>query len=762
VNAVAQRPGACVHCGTALADARERFCCAACELASQILSGAGLEQYYERRDGFAPRPAPHADTDWSKLPVSVATDGAATCELRLDGFRCTACAWVCERVIEQQPGVRSVRVGFTTGRVMLEFDPAQTDLARILEPVSQLGYRPAALKEAARFDRDLLVRFGVAIFAAMNVMMLSIATYLGWFETMAPRFEALFHWTNLLLSTPVALWCALPFHRGAWQAIRHRTLSMDLPVSVAVWVMLGHGIATAVTSTGEPYLDSLTMLVALLLLGRLLEARGRTDAMIQATSLAGRLPGVVRKLVGASIEEVAPDALAIGDLVVVASGEEIGADGTVVEGTASVDAALMTGESDPRDVRVGDTVMAGTALVDGSITVRVDAIAGARILDRMQEALEKAIREPASREPTDALAPWFTAATLSLALLGGLLWSAVEGGARGVAVAVAVLVVACPCALSLAAPLARARALGALAREGLLMTSTAALERLARADVVVLDKTGTLSAGTLAVTDASDEALRVAAGLERHSAHPIARAIVDAARSRGIPLPRASLVVETAGVGVSGVVDGVRHRVASAPPEAGAHVVEVAGVGRISLRDRLRADARDAIGALERAGLDVILLTGDRASTAARYAAGAGIARVVAEAKPLDKVAEIERLQQLGHTVLFVGDGLNDGPALRRADVGIAMGSGAASAILAAHGVMLGEKLAPLANGIATARSTTHVIRTTIRRSVIYNASATLLALCGLVNPLVAAILMPISSAAVLLATRPIGRRVRT
>jgi Cu2+-exporting ATPase len=762
MNALAPATGSCVHCGTALADPDERFCCPACELAAKILAGAGLEQYYEKRDRFAPRPRPQRDADWSKLPVVRADDGTARSELRIDGFRCTACAWVCERVMERQPGVRSARVGFTTGRARIEFDPDATELARILEPVTQLGYRPAALREPARLDRDLLVRLGVATFAAVNVMMLSVATYLGWFETMEPRFVSLFRWTNLLLSTPVALWSALPFHRGAWQALRHRALSMDLPVSLAVWVMLGHGIVSAASSTGEPYLDSLTMLVALLLLGRVLEARGRTQATLQASSLAGRLPGVVRRLVGLRIEEVSPDELRVGDHVAVASGEEIGADGTVLEGAASIDTALMTGESEARAVRPGDGVMAGTAVVEGSLTVRVDATRGARILDRMQAALERSVAQPAGpdeREPTDALAPWFTGGTLALALFGGVGWGVAAGSERGVAVAVAILVVACPCALSLAAPLARARALGALARQGLLLTSAAALERLATADVVVLDKTGTLSAGSLAVTDASDEVLRVAAGLERHSVHPIARAIVDAAQARGIPLPRATLVRETPGVGVDGVVDGVRYRIGAGRRDAGGQVVEVEGLGRLRLSDRLRDDAAAAVSTLEAAALEVVLLTGDRADVAHAYARDAHIARVIADATPMDKVAQIERLQREGRRVIFVGDGLNDGPALRQADVGIAMGSGAAAAILAAHGVMLGERLAPIASGVAIARATRTVIRRTIRRSVVYNASAALLAVCGVVNPLVAAVLMPISSASVLAATARIGRR---
>jgi P-type E1-E2 ATPase len=277
--------------------------------------------------------------------------------------------------------------------------------------------------------------------------------------------------------------------------------------------------------------------------------------------------------------------------------------------------------------------------------------------------------------------------------------------------------------------------------------------------VVVLDKTGTLSQGELTVTEADDETLRVAAGLERHSAHPIARAIVEAARVREIALPKATLAHETAGKGVTGVVDGILRRVGPGPREAGLQVVEVEGLGRIVLGDRLREDAAQAMAACRALGLEVVLLTGDRRGIADVYAEHAGIGRVVAEATPIDKLAEIERLQRTGRTVLYVGDGLNDVPAIQKADVGIAMGSGAGVAILSAKGVMLGDRLEPLVDGVRTARLTQRVIRRTVARSVAYNATAVVLALAGLVNPLVAAVLMPLSSGSVLLATRRIGGR---
>ena len=722
------------------------FCCPACELAWDIVCGAGLEHYYAVREAPAPRPGP-AGGGWRSLPVETDADGRATVCLQVDGLRCAACVWVIERVLLATPGVSVATVGYATGRARVAWDPKETDLDVICGRIAALGYRPRALGEAAAPDRDLLLRLGVAAFVAMNIMLSSAAVYAGWFGGMAAGHAALFRWTSLALATPVATWCAAPFFSRALAGLRVGVLPMDLPVAIGVTAMYAHGLWA--TPRGEDtYVDSLGMLVALLLAGRVLEQRGRRRTAEAALALASAAPRVVRRVEGGAV--VPAEAVKPGDLIEVGAGEEVGADGVVEWGGGQVRAALLTGESEPFRVGPGERVVAGSVLADGAVRVRVEAAGEDTLLARMAAQLARSVERPVAPTVTDRIAPYFTAMTLLLAT--------VAFATGGVGTGVAVLVVACPCALALASPLAVAAGLGAAARRGLLVRSGDTLARLASARVVALDKTGTLTTGEPGVVRADDGVLRVAAGLARASAHPVARAIVAAAARRRIPIPAADEVREEVGVGLVGVVDGERwHLRAGAAGETvltGEHGL----VGRIRLADAPRADAAAAVIALRGLGLRVVLLSGDHADVGRRIGETVGIDEVVAPASPAEKAAWIAAQ---GGGVVFVGDGLNDGPALLAADVGVAMGTGAASSVLAADAVVARDGLGPVVAGIRAGRAVQRAIRRNARRSVTYNVLAVTAALAGWVNPLVAAVLMPASSALVIAGAARVERETR-
>jgi heavy metal translocating P-type ATPase len=664
-------------------------------------------------------------------------------------------------VLQRTVGVDDAHVSYATGRVTLRWRPDRVSLAELAGRIAALGYRPRILGEESAPDRDLLVRLGVAAFAAVNVMTLSIALYAGWFGAMAPRFAALFQWASLVLATPVALWCAQPFYRGAWSGLHSRILHMDVPIALAVSVLYGHGLIGTL-SGWETYLDSLTMLVALLLGGRLLETSGRRRASEAAVTLAASVPARARRVAGDAIEDVGSADLVAGDRFVTGSGEEFPADGVVEEGTGSVRVALVTGESEPEEVAPGDEVWAGTVLIGGALTVRVTDSADKTVVRRMARTLEEAADRGTRPSSTDRIAPWFTGVTLIVAGLSLLGWWWSVGISSAMPVTIAVLVVACPCALALARPLAAAAGLGAAARRGLLFRSADALLDLAEVDLVVLDKTGTVTEGEMTVVSADDADLRVAAGLERYSRHPIAEAIVVEAAGRGIPLPSASDVREVAGSGIEGVVDGKRWRL-RAGGTGGVIVLEGDGGHRgiIRLGDAVRPDSARAVRRLQAAGLEVVLLTGDDAGVADRIAEAAGIATVHARVSPEGKAQWIERARQRGRRVLFAGDGLNDGPALVAADVGVAMGTGVASSVLAADGVLGSRSILPLVAGFEAGRACRRTVRTNQIRSIAYNVSAVAAAAAGLVNPLVAAVLMPLSSTLVVVSSLRVERVVR-
>lgn len=751
---------ACPHCGTAVEGAEDRFCCAGCALASELIRGAGLEAYYREREALPSRPRVD-DTGWETVPVEPLPDGGCQVRLQVDGLRCASCVWVTEGVLERTDGVRSVRVSYATGRTTLRWDPEQVALPELVRRIQHLGYRPRLLGEAERPDRSLLLRLGVAAFVAMNVMLLHVSLYAGWMDGMEPRFVALFRWASLVLTTPVALWAAAPFFAGAWAGLRRGFLHMDLPIALAVAVLYGHAVVMTVTGAGESYLDSLAMLVALLLAGRVLEGHGRRRAADAATSLASQLPSTGRRIRrDGGTETVAAESLAAGDRLAVGMGEEFAADGVVRTGGGRVVTALVTGESEPRSVAPGEEVFGGTVLLEGAVEVEVTAAGAESTVRRMAEELRDAAARPAAPGSADRIAPWFTLATLVVAALTLVGWTALAGWGPAVTATVAVLVVACPCALALAGPLTGAAGLGAAARRGLLLRSPDALARLAGVDTVVLDKTGTVTRGLMTVVAADDEALRIAAGLERFSVHPVAGPIVEEAVARGLPLPHAREVRELPGVGVSGWIDGVECHVRGGGPGELQVLRGDRPVGGIRMGDVVRPEAREAVAGLRDMGLEVLLRTGDHESVARRVAGEAGIADWAATRRPEAKAAEVRSIQERGGRVLFAGDGVNDGPALAAAHAGVAMGTGSASSILVADGVVGADSLAPLVAGIRVAREARRTIRASQARSLVYNVLAVALAAAGWVNPLVAAVLMPLSSGLVVAGAAGLERRV--
>jgi Cu2+-exporting ATPase len=680
--------------------------------------------------------------------------------LQVDGLRCASCVWVTEQVLARTPGVTEATVSYATGRATLRWDPSRTDLPTLAGRIAALGYRPRALGQAAPADHELAVRAALAVFAALALMGTYEALYAGWwFGDMDPRFAALFRWVSLVLATPVTLWSAAPFFAGAWTGLRHRVLHMDLPVALGIAVLYGHGVYATITA-GEGYLDSLAMLVALLLVGRLLESRGRRRAAEAVSALVATIPRTARRAEGDRLVTVAVDALAPGDRIDVGAGEEFAADGVVTDGAGQVRLALLTGEAEPVVVGPGDRVVAGTVLLDGALTVEVTAVGEATVVHGMAAQLHAAADRGLRPSAADRIAPWFTAATLAAAALTFAYWWS-GGAALALARTVAVLVVACPCALALSQPLAAAAGLGAAARRGLLLRSAQALLDLDRVDVVALDKTGTVTAGAMSVAAASDDGLRVAAGLERYSSHPIARAIVAEASARGIPLPAGADVREEPGAGMAGTVDGRRWTLRRGGPGE-VRLVDDRGAERIiRLGDATRADAAATVGELRRSGRRVVLVTGDHPEVARRVARETGVEEVVAGADPAAKAAWIERARGEGHRVLFAGDGLNDGPALAASDVGIAMGTGAASSVLVADGVISTGSLGPLLAGLRAARAAERVIRRNQRFSIGYNVLAVGAAAAGLVNPLVAAVLMPLSSGVVIWGASRVEASVR-
>ena len=815
---------ACFHCGepilpgtsfTAVVNGAERaMCCAGCASVARTIAGMGLAVFYDRRsvppqrvwgrsnfstdedrDSTEPTgrvtPTPgydFADYDLAEIQrpfVREAEPGVCQATLLVEGITCGACGWLIERAVLRLDGVRSVAVNVAARRVQVEWDDVRTKLSEILRAISALGYRTGGFdpvvgeRAAARERRAMLWRLFVAGFAMMQVMMYAAPAYVTDGE-LTWEAENLMRWASLVLTAPVMIWSAGPFFANAWRDLGAGRAGMDVPVSFGLAVAFGASVWSTVSGSGHAYFDSISMFVFLLLGGRYLEAMARERATELQRRLAGHAPAVADRVVpGATAgvtERVAAVRLVPGDLVQVAPGGAIPADGKVTSGSSAADESLVTGEARRVPKRPGDTVIGGSVNLTNPVVIEVmrvgpeTALAGIlRLMDRAQAG------RPRVAQLADRVAQWFVAALMLVALVAGVVWYWIDSQ-RALEVVVAVLVVSCPCALSLATPAALAAATGALHRSGVLITRGHALEALARVTHVVFDKTGTLTSGRVSVIGVvplaclkRESCLALAAALERGSGHPVARAIL--AEAGGGDSFVATEVRSFPGQGVEAIVNGVRYRIGSAPFAAGlsreplpgalalvaddVSVVVLASekgcLALFTLDDMPRAGARGLVQELEARGMKVCLLSGDRRPAVAYAARELGITTAVGEAVPEEKLAFVRGLQSEGAMVAMVGDGVNDTPALAQAQVSIAMGGGTDVAQTGADMVLAGNDIARLAAAFDIARRTMRIIRQNFAWAAGYNLVALPLAIAGWVTPLAAGIGMAASSLVVVL-----------
>ena len=705
-------------------------------------------------------------------------------DLALEGLHCAACVSRTENALAAVAGVDAATVNLATERAAIDYDPAVTDVPHLVRAVAEAGYGAVPVAEAVPRDRDPLVaRMLVAVVLALPVLALSMIPALqfhGW------------GWVAGILATPVALWSAWPFHRAAWLALKHRSASMDTLISLGVLVayvssvvallttdaasMPMHLSLTARGSTGELTFEVAAVVTALLLGGRVLEARARRRAGDAVRALA-ELSSPNATLLKDGAEVVVPvAALGVGDELLVRPGERVPVDAVIVAGTSSLDRSLLTGESVPVDVDPGDEVAGGALNTTGVLTLRAVRIGSDSTAARITRLVEQAQTEKAGAQRlADRIAGVFVPIVLALALLTFVGWLLTGASiADALAPAVALLVVACPCALGLAVPAALLVATGRGAQLGILLRGAPSLERAERVSAIVLDKTGTVTEGRMALAavhaapgEDADRALALAAAVEAGSEHPVGRAIAAAVEA---PLPATAFAARP-GVGAEAEVDGVRvvvgrpERLGLALPDAleraiadeaaqGRAIAAVAWDGRVrailATSDRIRPTSAAAVRSLRELGLEPILLTGDGAAAAGVIAAEAGITRVIADVLPEDKADEVARLQADGLAVAVVGDGLNDAPALARADLGIAMGSGADAAIAAADVTLVRPDLQSAADAVRLARQTMRIIKGNLFWAFAYNVVLIPLAALGYLNPMLSGVAMATSSLFVL------------
>ncbi len=696
--------------------------------------------------------------------MTVVRDGTGRVELAITGMTCASCASRIERRLNKLDGVAAT-VNFATEEAAVEFDPSLVDLEDLVAAVEAAGYEAALPVEGADDDdptRPYRARLAVAATAAV------VLAALAWFSAL--RFPG-WEWVALVVATPVVFWAGWPFHRAALANARHGAATMDTLISVgtlAAWtwstVVLASGMAQAI------YFDTAAAITALILLGRYLEARAKRrsgEAIRALAALGAKEAHVLRD--GMEVTIPAADVV-VGDRFVVRPGEKVATDGVVESGTSAIDRSLLTGESAPVDVGPGDEVAGATVNTSGRLVVRATRVGAGTALAQIARLVAQAQAGKAEvQRLADRVSAVFVPIVIgvSVATLAGWLASGATAEAAFTA-GVAVLVIACPCALGLATPTALMVGTGRGAQIGVLIKGPEVLEQTRQVTTVVLDKTGTVTEGRMAVASlvpargvSEEELLAAAAAAEAGSEHPVARAVVALGTARLGSLAEAEHFTARSGVGVEAVVGGRAVTVGRPSPSAdGAAVAELEGrgetvvevvadgvsLGLVSVADEVKASSRAAVADLRALGLTPVLLTGDNERAARAVADAVGIERVVAGVLPGDKAAEVRRLQQAGEVVAMVGDGVNDAPALAQADLGMSIGTGTDVAIEASDVTLVTGDLRAAADAIRLARRTLATIKGNLFWAFAYNVVALPLAIAGVVNPVVAAGAMAFSS----------------
>jgi len=701
--------------------------------------------------------------------------GLSHIDLAVEGVSCAGCMSKIERGLSAIPDVTLARVNLTDRRVALEWKDGALDPSRFIDRLAELGYRAypfetvraeAVEAENARF---LLRCLGVAAFAAMNVMMLSVPVWSGTAGDLIPAQRDFFHWLSALIALPAAAYAGQPFFRSAWRALRTGNVNMDVPISVGVTLALAMSVVETLRHAEHTYFDAAIMLLTFLLVGRYLDQRMRLKTRAVAGNLAALKAETATKFIAAGeIAQVPVAAIHPGDVVLLRPGERCAVDGTVIEGRSEIDQSLITGETLYATAEHGTAVYAGSLNISGTLRVRVSAASEGTLLAEITRLLDNALQARSRyvrlADRASRLYAPVVHATAFLTMIGWVLIGASWHDA--LVTGIAVLIITCPCALGLAIPTVQTVASGAMFRAGVLLNSGDSIERLAEVDRIIFDKTGTLTLPDLDVVNLADipaDVLDLAGQLALASHHPVAAAVARAANSKS-PLVGA---VEEPGQGVRGQLGGKQLRLGR-PSFCGAEQLADASAGLdpeasivafslgearylFSVRQGLRPDAGAIISALQKRNITVEILSGDREPAVRAAARALGISEWRAGMTPADKIARIEDLKSQGFKVMMVGDGLNDAPSLAAAHVSMSPISAAHLSQATADLVFLGKPLAPVVAAIDFSRRALHLMRQNLWLAVGYNLFAVPIAISGVVTPLIAAAAMSGSSLLVML-----------
>ena len=774
------------------------FCCKGCQGVYHILKDDGLDSFYDKLGNKSIAPPVEVDDDVERFDtksfedtfIKTTEDGYNKIDLIIEGIHCAACVWLNEKVLFETKGIISADINFTNNKAKIIWDSDKIRLSEIILKIRSIGYNAYAYdstvadEQAAKSKRDYFIRMMVAVFASVNIMMLGVAKYTGFFTGIDEEIRQYIHLGEFIFSTPVLFYSGWIFFRGAYYGLRNRVLNMDFLVSSGATLTYCYSLYILFGGKGESYFDSVTMIITFVLVGKYLEVIGKKSAVDTLDKIKSSIPLEATIVKDGVKKAVALDNIELGDIVEIRSGEKVCIDGKIISGEGSFDESSLTGESLPIYKKEGDTIYSGTINNDSLIRYETTKTYKDSTLNSIVTLLEDSLSsKPEIEYKANEVSKGFTVTILSLSIITFLVWYffGIDLGfdydntshfEKSFIVAISVIVIACPCALALATPIASLIGISELAKKGLLFKEAKFLETMAKADTLVMDKTGTITKGELKVKkarilDDNIYKLNLLYSLLDASSHPISKSVkkyllkkydnlelknimdVKTVQAKGV-VAKYKNVEEKIFHLLGGNIELLRDNRINYNFDSSNSVYIFAINRRViatfELEDEIKEDAKELVTNLQKEGLEVVMLTGDNESVASKVASKVGIKKVISHIDPIGKADYIKKLKKQGKVVVMAGDGINDSVALASSDVSVAMGNSADVTISVSDIVLLNNSLKSLNFAFTISKRTYKFIKQNLLLSLIYNAVTIPLAMAGFVIPLVAALSMSLSS----------------
>lgn len=758
------------------------FCCHGCQGVYHLLSSEGLDTFYDKLGKTTLTPPTNIPQDdlerfdlegFRKKYVKIRPDGTNEINLIIEGIHCSACVWLNEKVLHKTNGIIEATINYTNNKAKVIWDNEIINLSQIIQTIRSIGYDafpydPALQEErAVKTRRDYYARILVAVFGMMNIMWIAIAQYAGYFTGIEQKFKDILNVAEFILATPVLFYSGWVFFRGAYYGYKNRMINMDTLVATGATMAYIYSIYAMISKHGEVYFDSVVMIITFVLVGKYLEVLSKKHAVDTLDLLTSTIPTEVMIVSNGVKNLIAVENIAIGDTIEVRAGEKIVIDGIIVDGAGSFDESSLTGESIPIYKQKGDTILSGSICLDSVVQYEAAKDASNSLLHSIVTLLEESVtKKPKIEQLANSISGYFSAIILTIAIATFAGWYLYDGDfEKALIISISVIVIACPCALGLATPMSTLVGISVSAKRGILFKEATFLETMAKSTMVAIDKTGTITEGKPSVVNAAvhkkfDHNLLYS--LTASSNHPISKGIKKYLEEKNDDLQELKLeeiqtiqakgvVAKYANYTLAGGNNALMEELGIKTTLSSQHslfffAIDGTLIASFELSDKLRTGTKEALSTLRSLDMKIAMLTGDHALSANAIAKEAGIDIVYDSLLPQDKASLIDKFHDQGEIVVMVGDGINDSIALAKADIAIAMGSGADIAISVSDVVLLDEKPQKITEAYRISKRTYQAIKENLGFSIMYNTIAVPLAVMGFIYPLVAALSMSLSS----------------